>query len=346
MSPPPIPPEQRFLNISALQKSIRRGDAEGAMRFAQQGCSLNAEQVFRRLATCAVEDVGIGNLLAVGMALAVMGNKAMRERGAPDELAAYLAYILAISPKSRLACDLLSLADYDSDLAQLKRRLAHADVSELGRCATDKSKPLPDRMIAAWLLAGTARFGGTTMPKVSRDRQSLMRLMAASRMPLMFYYIADRTAARLGDAMFVSMLLIAELVDHQPHMAIERRPLTDVAMIAGYPVAAFDLHTYEGRAALRRLGIEHQRLMDVMAPLAPTMRDLAVRHGVFIVEGGRLAEQVRFSDADAVERQAHGAELSFAGLGEALGRAWFLKCLEQALPHLHELRADTLRNVK
>ena len=57
-SPPPIPAAKRFLNISALQKSIRRDDAEGAMRYAQQGCALNSEQVFRRLAVCAVEDVG------------------------------------------------------------------------------------------------------------------------------------------------------------------------------------------------------------------------------------------------------------------------------------------------
>lgn len=30
--PAPIPATYRFINISALQKSIRRGDAEGAMR--------------------------------------------------------------------------------------------------------------------------------------------------------------------------------------------------------------------------------------------------------------------------------------------------------------------------
>lgn len=323
-SPPSIPAAQRFLNISALQKSIRRGDAEGAIRFAQQGCPLNGEQVFRRLATCAVEDVGIGNLLAVGMALAVMGTKAMRDRGAPDELAAYLAYILAISPKSRLACDLLSIADYDRDLAPLKRRLAQADGLELSQRAKDKSMSLGERMTAAWLLGGTSRFGGTTMPKVARDRRSLMRLMAASRMPLVFYYIADRAAARLGDAMFVSMLITAELTDRQPDMVIVRCPLTDPTTIAGYPGAAFDLHTSEGRAALRRFGTECPLLVPVTPRLSPTMRDVAIRHGVFIAEGGLLGEQVRFAAAERIEQQAHDAELAFAGLTEAHDRADFL----------------------
>ena len=129
--PRPIPAAQRFLNISALQKSIRRGDADGAMRFAQQGCALNAEQVFRRLAVCAVEDVGLGNLSAVAMALAVLATKDLRQRGAPDQLAAYIAHILASSVKSRLACDLLSIADFERSLDPLKQRLATATPGDL-----------------------------------------------------------------------------------------------------------------------------------------------------------------------------------------------------------------------
>ena len=76
-----IPMGKRFLNSSALQKAIRRGDAAGAMRFAQQGCVLDQDYIFRRLATCAVEDVGLGNLLVVAMALAAIGDKRLRSSG-------------------------------------------------------------------------------------------------------------------------------------------------------------------------------------------------------------------------------------------------------------------------
>lgn len=343
-TPPLIPAEQRFLNISALQKSIRRGDADGAMRFAQQGCALNAEQVFRRLATCAVEDVGIGNILAVCMALAVMGNKMMRERGAPDELAAYLAYILALSPKSRLACDLVSIADYDRTLDPLKRKLASEDQLELVHRTKDRHTGYAERMIAAWLLAGTSRFAGVTMPKVARNRQGLMSVMAASRMPLVFYYIADRTAARLGDAMFVSMLMISEMTARDPDMVIQPNGLSDNATIAGYPAAAFDLHTYEGRMALRQFGNTCQPVVKAVSLLSPTARDIAVHHGVFIAEGGRLAEQVRFIDADRIELAAHRVELGYAGLANREHRGSFLWVIQQSLETLNSLRAHTLRS--
>ena len=182
------------------------------------------------------------------------------------------------------------------------------------------------------------------MPKVARDRRDLMRLMAASRMPPALYYVSDRTAARLGDAMFVSMLLISELIEQRPNVAIERQPLNDTAIIAGYPAAAFDLHTYEGRTALRRLGHRFQPLADETASLTPTMREVALRHGVFIAEGGLLANQVRFLAADMIERQAQSAELAFASLTDSSSRARFLDHIRKAEPHLDRLRSETLQS--
>lgn len=97
--------------MSALRKAIRRGDAVGGIRFAQQWCYVDQEQILRRLAVCAVEDVGIGNLAVVGMALAVTGNQQMRNLATRGSLAALVARELAQSPKSRLACDLISVMD-------------------------------------------------------------------------------------------------------------------------------------------------------------------------------------------------------------------------------------------
>jgi len=337
-SPPPMQADYRFLNVSALQKSIRRGDAEGAMRFAQQGCTVDAEHIFRRLAVCAVEDVGLGNLLAVGMALAAMGSRSMRHNGAPDELAAYLAYILAISPKSRLACDLLSVVDYNRGLNGLKKQLAASPVGELRKRAEDRSCPYAERMAAAWMVAGTARFRGTTMPAVSRPRTEIMSEMAGSRMPLVLYYVADRAAARLSDAMFVSTLLVWEMLASEPEIVAEQTELPDTAVIAGFPAAAFDLHTYEGRAALSRFGRECLPLAKMLRSITPTLRDTAVRHGVFIAEGGRLGERLRFFEADDIEQQAHKHELSFAGLLEPARQLEFIDVILANLPVLNSMR--------
>lgn len=342
-TPPAIPAEQRFLATSALQKSVRRGNVDLAMRYAQQGCAIDAEHVFRRLATIAVEDVGIGNLLAVGMALAVLGNRAMRENGGPDELAAYIAYLLAISPKSRLACDLLSIADYDRTLADVRRELAQASPVVLRSRAEDRGALLSHRTTAAWLLAGTARFRGVTMPKVSRPRTDIMRMMAAVRTPLMLFYIADRTAARLSDAMFVSTFLVAEMLSADPVIFVDRTAPNGEAMIDGYPAASLDLHTWEGRLALARFARECAPIAELLRTISPSLRDTAIRHGVFIAEGGKLHEQLRFAASDQVEQIAHRAELAFTGLCEPVAQQAFLARIGKHLSELNQLRRETVR---
>ncbi|GGI90780.1 hypothetical protein GCM10007973_28860 [Polymorphobacter multimanifer] len=342
MQSPPLDPARRFLNVSALQKAIRQGDAVGAMRFAQQGCSVNAEQIFRRLAVCAVEDVGIGNLLAVGMALAVMGNRSMRENSA-DELAAYLAYLLAISPKSRIACDLLSICDFDRALDPLKTDLVRASPDSLRSRASDPRSPYAERMAAIWLIAGTSRFTGMNMPTINRTRADVMFMMTASRMPLMLYYIADRTAARTADAMFISYFLIAEMIAAEPDIRLSDRTIGAKAKIAGFPAAAFDLHTHEGRWAIGQFGRQCPPVAEMLLSVKPTMRDMALCYGVFIAEGGELANQVSFVAAENIEYDAHHAELAFTGIADASAQAQFLTAITNYLPMLNQYRFAALR---
>ena len=308
------------------------------MRYAQMGCMVDPDHTFRRLATCAVEDVGLGNLLAVGMALAVMGNRAMRQSGATDELAAYIAYLLAISPKSRLACDLLSIADYNRSLHPLQQELVRAPAIRSCELAQDRSAPLAHRMSAAWLLAGTARFRGVTMPKVVRPRTDFMQLIARSRMPLMLYYVADRAAGRLGDAMFVSSFLMSEMIVADPDILMVENVASDTAMIAGFPAIAFDLHTREGRLALSHFSRECRPVAELLRSVGPMLRDTAIRHAVFIVEGGFLRRQLSFEAANAVERDAHGAELAFAGLKDPERQAALIRTVRECLPELNWMR--------
>jgi|CXWL01.1.fsa_nt_gi hypothetical protein len=334
-----ISAEQRFLNVSALQKSIRRGDAAGAMRFAQQGCQIDQEHVFRRLAVCAVEDVGIGNLAAVGMALALMGNKQLRNLGPRGSLAALIARELAASAKSRLACDLISIVDYDRSLGSMKEQLVNAPVHELRHLAENKAAPIAHRMLSAWLLAGTRRFAGTDMPITpKRPRTEFMQMMAASRAPLLLHYIADRTAARLAEAMFVASHFIAEFVADEPDIELQTRHLTPSAEIEGFPAASYDLHTREGRFALNHFGRECGEISSLLVRLPTSMRELAIRHGVFIVEGGLLQSGLRFDAANTIETDAHGAEMAFAGLNSETSQSAFLKAISDNLSLLDDLR--------
>jgi hypothetical protein len=224
------------------------------------------------------------------------------------------------------------------------QRLA-SEASELVKLsATDRARPIEERMVAAWLLAGTARYRGMTMPKVNRPRTDLMRLMAGSRMPLMLYYIADRAAARIADAMFVSLLFIAEIVTAEPFQEIKAASL-NTEMIGMFPAVAIDAHTREGRLAISRFGRECDPICRLLRRVSPELREVALRNAVFIAEGGRLGEQTTCAAADEIEREAHYHELAFAGILQPADQSELLMAVSANLDRLNDQRRDIMAGV-
>lgn len=343
----PLPrtmPDERWLNTSAMQKAIRRGDARTAVASARVGFSIDPEHTFRRLAVCAVEDVGIGNLLAVATALAVAGSSAHKRRVDADRIAAYLANSLAISAKSRLACDLLSIVDYDNSLAPQKRDWSRQSDQELASQCLKKKSDINEQMLSAWLLAGTARFRGVTLPADNvRRRNRLMQCMTQARMPLMLYYIADRAAARTSDAMFVSFLPIWTLLSEDQSLELSWHTLPLPSMIGGYPAYAYDAHTREGRSALRRFGKECREIRGSLDCLSSKDRETAIGNGVFLVEGGRQDCSVTFPLGDEISAAAHFKELEFANVATLFEQSEFLRQLQDSLPVLDDLRRELIR---
>ncbi|MGE0630314.1 MAG: hypothetical protein AB7O43_21170, partial [Hyphomicrobiaceae bacterium] len=199
----------RWRAVSSLQKAIRLGDAYAAMTAAHICHGLNKQHLWRRLAVIAIEDVMLGNLLAVAMTLALAGSKAAREDVGDLKAALWMASVLANGLKDRTACDLCAVVDYDRTLHSDADSWARESDERLMELAGDRDISVERQMLAAWLLAGTRRYPGQNLPKANdRSRRNLMRVMVQSGMPLVLYYLADRGAVRTGDSMFVSVLPI------------------------------------------------------------------------------------------------------------------------------------------
>jgi hypothetical protein len=157
-------------------------------------------------------------------------------------------------------------------------------------------------------------------------------------MPLFLYYVADRTATRITDAMFISTLFAWEFLLDDPSITISLNSIPAGTVIRGFPSAAFDLHTREGRLALSQFHRECGPVRMGLADLTSANRETAVRHCAFIAEGGMLDRQVRFGMGDEIERKAHRTELEFAGLDQ--GRhSTVLQAVADNLWFLDQLRA-------
>ncbi len=327
---------QKWLNISALQKAIRRGQVERAIQFAKQGCQLDADHVFRRLAVCALEDVGIGNFLAVASCLTVLGDKKQRREAGETELAAYLAKMLAESPKSRLACDLLSLVEYNPALKQLISEWAKASDHDLAQRVRDEALPIEKRMLATWLLAGTHRFQSGVLPKSNyRPRASLMKEMAKAKMPLILYYAADRGATRTSDALFCSYLQSWELIKDASDHRLMENVIPPSEMIGNFPAEAYDMHTREGRLAIRasetcvtKIVSESKREKEV------------IQNAIFAVEGGLLLQEVVSDQVIPIKGEAMRLEL---GSVSVLQLKQLLDRVGKSLPQLNSVRSNFAR---
>lgn len=323
---------QKWLNISALQKAIRRGQVTRAIQFARQGCMLDADYVFRRIAVCALEDIGIGNFLAVACCLAVLGDKRRRRDIGEANLAAYLAQMLAESPKSRLACDLLSLVEYNPRLKPIITEWASASDTELANNALNQSMAMDRRMLATWLLAGTHRFHSNLLPKSNyRQRSSIMQEMTKARMPLILYYIADKGAARASDALFCSYLQIWNIVKNQYDFELLNNEISNSEIINDFPVEAYDMHTREGRIGISRFRNYLER--DAALP-QPFTKDIDLGNILFRVEGGLLDREVINEDILKISNLAEGLEiLGMPDYDNSLSRT-----LIKHIPTLHEIR--------
>ena len=105
---PPVPlVADRYIALSALQKAIRRGHEDLALRAAANLMIGGPHAIWRRLGIIAFEDIGVANIDAVGWVTVVIGKPEVRQRlGGEWKVADFLIRTLCRSAKCRATDDL------------------------------------------------------------------------------------------------------------------------------------------------------------------------------------------------------------------------------------------------
>ena len=161
---------------SLLQKSIRRGETEIAQRAAQTFLKLKDPAIWRRFMVIAFEDVGIGNLDALTMTVAVASDGTWRKSNGGDlKLAVQLAGKLAAAPKDRSADYLCQAKDHPA-LADFAQAMANASSEASLSNVRDKMLDLPQRAVASLSVLSTGSRG-----EISRTTGALDALLVTFR---------------------------------------------------------------------------------------------------------------------------------------------------------------------
>lgn len=100
----------RYRVTSAMQKAIRRGHTDIALRMANALATSMSPYFWYRICVVAMEDVLFGNIEATKKTLWLASNKDVREKYGNLKSAAYITTLLTNGGKDRSACDSVVLA--------------------------------------------------------------------------------------------------------------------------------------------------------------------------------------------------------------------------------------------
>lgn len=328
-----------WLAKSALQKSIRWGLEEDALRAAFTLLQTYPDSLYRRLAIIALEDVGLGDLPLVHQAVWVAGKKVWRQANGGDwHIAANLVQRMAVALKSRDACDLIVAAHLHPQIEAQRAELPNLREEELLDIVRDLGKALPIRVLAACRLAETKRFPGETGNCREERFKRLMTVYTRLGVCPSILQIAVAGRSRTPEAISLPLAWIEYKKSSWSRTVKE--PLPRLVRIGGWPAATWDKHTRPGKLALVHFAQQCAPLKRFLeANIPPADHHKLVGLLVFRAEGSKLGYSLRFDGADDMLREGIEADLCSASLPmEAIPEA--LGIVEAHLDQLNDIRRD------
>jgi hypothetical protein len=321
--------------MALLQKAIRRGQEDRALRAAATLLRDAPEKLWRRLGCIAYEDVGVASLETVALATAALGGKRSRQDlGGEGEVASALVSELSRAPKCRAADDLLMSCQLHPALAEARAELAHLAPRGLVEIATGRG-PVQERALALWYALGTERSSTGLLPR--RGHPGLVfDLLCEAGWPHSVVEVSREGFRRTREMLCP---LLALLACETPH-SVETKgddEFPPELTIGDVPGCALDVYSREGRAAfVAFLQTDARSASWIRRNVRPARRPAFLGHIVFRVEGGLVTNRMHWQLGDELRRQV---DLECAG-PECPDAREMLAMIREDIPRLNEVRAE------
>jgi hypothetical protein len=307
-------PCDRWVAVSAIQKSIRRGDSLTAKRALRNLYRDDPSSTWRRRLIIACEDVGIGALGAVVMTAGRSAKaKALREIGKDEAAALATVQMLAEAPKDRSADLLFAIAAHDPAFKAMRSKYRPASVARRLEFVGDPTLSLPERAIAVWHSSGVESRGEQRVGP--GDLNALIRTYTELGVP---ERLLEAVAVAIKKAHEPFALLLPLLWPAAAGSETEPldSSLTPSSLTNGVPLYALDKHTRLGRQAIKRFAQENAEIAQFLIERGcGSGDDGALRMAVFYADGAltRPTLQWRYS----AELTTTGAAADFRSVNVA-----------------------------
>ncbi len=291
-----------WIAMSLMQKAIRRGQEDLALRAAAGLLLDTPDRLWRRLAIIAFEDVGLGNVATVGIVTAALGGKRMRAAlGGEWSVASLVVSLMARSARCRGADDLVCVVADHPALASARREFIRKPTRELLEIATGP-EPIAERGLALSLAVGSNGRPSHYPPTRRGEPQAVFDYICEKGFPHSVVEIAREGFRKTNEILCpVVALLSGETRGDTTVVSDEFPPEVMIGDVPGY---CLDMFTHEGRAAFARfLKTDCESARWIRAHVAPARRVDFLGGIVFRVEGGLLKDRLRFSTGDELRRR-------------------------------------------
>ncbi|MWB77967.1 hypothetical protein GLS40_08030 [Pseudooceanicola sp. 216_PA32_1] len=326
-----------WLAMSLLQKAVRRGRSDLALRAAATLLRDAPDRLWRRLGVIAFEDVGLGSLPTLGLTVAALRGKRFRLAiGGDWPVASLIVTELCAARKSRAADELLMGIETLSHLAEQRRDLAcmtNACLRLLALTTTD----LHQRALALTYILGTDR-PGHPLPAHRGEAALAVDLLDELGVAPTTLAICRECVKKTGEALPLLVALLA--LENGLRADPTDDPMPPEVLIGDLPGWALDQFTREGKAALTRLAATTSGVAAMTAALVPKPeRVRLLGRLLFRVEGSLLTNRVGGDLSDRLH-----AQQTFETLGvDPRHAAQALDLMREDLPLLNCIRAAVLK---
>jgi hypothetical protein len=238
--------------MSALQKAIRRGHEQLALRAAATLLRISPERLWRRCGCIAFEDIGVADLDTVAMATAALAGVRFRASlGGEWAVASCIVSKMVHAAKCRAADDLLLAADNHPDFEDTRLAFAFRSTNDLIHIATGEN-PLPIRALAAWYAIGTGRRSSPRLQSRRGDATAVFNALQEAGIPTAVVEIAHEGLHKTSEVLCPFVALLWPVRQKQT-ATVEDDEFPSEVVIGDVPGWAYDVYSREGRTTLAKL---------------------------------------------------------------------------------------------
>ncbi len=300
-----------WLAMSLLQKAIRRGREDFALRAAATLLDQSPSRFWRRIGVIVFEDIGVADYEMLSLVVAALTGKVWRKKlGGEWVVASYIVSKMVHAINCRAADDLAYVCEHHPDYEDIRLDLTFKSLPDLFRRISGKG-PLAEKALALWYAVGTHRCPSNILRERRGEPYAVFDHLCEIGYPPSVVEVARegfKKGAWILPAFYV--LLWKEAQGASSKLISDELP--EEELIGGIPSWAFDVHVREGRQALARFLQSDCETALWIKTYLPNSKQLRFLGGIlYRIESGLVAKRMQW---DVGTKLKHMADVESRGL--------------------------------